>query len=70
MIHGKHRQFYPVRNTKLVENSSQVMFNGVLTDMEGLGNILIDLTFNNGRDDFEFTTRETHGFAISSARFI
>src|SRR5207244_13026529 len=68
MIDGEHRQFNPVRYAEFVEDSSEVMFDGVFTDVKGLGDILVDLTFNNRSNDLEFAACESHGLGTCQAR--
>src|SRR5579875_4003303 len=61
MIDGKQRQFQAVGDAELVENVSEVMFDGLLCNLKLLSDVLVGVAVNDGCDDIKFPRREVIG---------
>ena len=57
VIDSKHRQFNPIRHSKFVEDSCEVMLNCVFADLESLGDLLVNLSLDDCSNDVEFPRR-------------
>src|ERR1051326_1886450 len=58
MLRGKHCEFDPIRYPDLIEDSRQMMFYRVFADVEIFCNVFVEMTLNNGGDNFHRATRQ------------